>query len=102
MNLTSESEKSWLKHYQIVLNLVIKRELTENLSTYPVLERRVMQYVVTISAVVPITGSGLNWVIGAIVPVTMPLVPALVISQYPATILFLLVVAGQNYFRSID
>ena len=61
-----------------------------------------MQYVVTISAVVPITGCGLNWVIGAIVLVTMPLVPALVISQYPATILFLLVVAGQNNFRSID
>ena len=47
-----------------------------------------------ISAVVPLTGFGLNGVVGAVVLVTMPLVLALGLSQDPATILLLLAVAG--------
>ena len=70
--------------------------LSENLSTVPVLELRVMQKVVTISAVVSLTGSGLNGVVGALVLVTVLLVPALGLSQDPATILLLLVVAGKH------
>ena len=70
--------------------------LTENLSTVPVLKRRVMQKVVTISAVVPLTGFGLNGVVGAVVLVTVLLVPALGLSQDHATIPLLLVVAGKH------
>ena len=70
--------------------------LSENLSTVHVLELRVMQKVVTINAVVPLTGSGLNGVVGALVLVTMSLVPALGLSQDSATILLLLVVAGKH------
>ena len=70
--------------------------LTENLSTVPVLKRRVIQKVVTISAVVPLTGFGLNGVVGAVVLVTVLLVPALGLGQDPATIPLLLVVAGKH------
>ena len=56
----------------------------------------------TISAVLPLTGSGLNGLVGPVVPVTIPLVPTLGFSQYPAIILLLLVVAGQNNFRSTN
>ena len=70
--------------------------LSENLTTVPVLNRRVMQKVVTISAVVPLTEFGLNGVVGAVVLVTMSLVPALGLSQDSATILLLLVVASKH------
>ena len=62
----------------------------------PVLDLRFIQDIATISAVLPLTRSGLNGLVGPVVPVTIPLVPALGLSQDPATILLLLVVAGQN------
>ena len=55
-----------------------------------------MQKVVMISAVVPLTGFGLNGVVGAVVLVTVLLVPPIELSQDPATILLLLVVAGKH------
>ena len=51
--------------------------LTKSISTVPVLKLRVMQKVVTISAVVPLTGFGLNGMVGAVVTATVLLVPAL-------------------------
>ena len=73
-----------------------------NMFSIPVLDLRFIQDIVTISAVLPLTGSGLNGLVGPVVPVTIPLVPALGLSQDPATILLLLVVAGQNNFPSTN
>jgi len=52
--------------------------------------------VVTVSAVLPLTGPGLLGAVGAVVPVIMPLALVLGLAPDPATVLLLLVVGGKH------